>query len=201
MMIVGPRLVVPTDGCHSPEELYERVAALFREHYAGLCGFVVRYVKSRDVAEEVVQEIFLRVWEQCETSGAAVPTRAYLYTAARNQAFTILRHERVVDRHVAHHRSAAMPAAVHPPADAAVELDELTRAAQRAIAALPERSRLVFLLSRERGMSYAEIATVLGISIKTVEGTMMRALKKLRASLEGVGLIGLAVHAVMRLLG
>ncbi len=180
----SPRLV-SADGNSSPGEVRERIEALFREHYSGLCGFVTRYVKSRDIAEEVVQEVFLRIWEQCEGAGGGTPTRAYLYAAARNQAITILRHERVVARHVARHASPAALPAVHPPADDAAQLDEITRAARQAIAALPERSRLVFLLSREREMSYAEIAAVLGISIKTVEGTMMRALRRLRASLRG----------------
>jgi len=129
-----------------------------------------------------------------------MPTRAYLYAAARNQALTILRHERVVDRHVLRQTSPGAPVAMYPSADAAVELDEIACAARRAIAALPERSRLVFQLSREQGMTYAEIATVLGISIKTVEGTMMRALKRLRAGLEGFGMIGLIIYTVPRLL-
>lgn len=199
MTSLGPSLVSDGDD-YSPDELRERIAALFREHYTGLCGFVTRYVKSRDIAEEVVQEVFLRVWEQSEAPAAILPTRAYLYAAARNQALTILRHERVVDRHVRRQTSPGTPVPTHPPANASVELDELTRVARRAIASLPERSRIVFQLSRDQGMTYAEIATVLGISVKTVEGTMMRALKKLRSALDGLGVLGLALHSVVRLL-
>src|SRR4051812_24888483 len=112
MTILGPSLV-PDGHDYSPDELRERIEALFREHYTGLCGFVTRYVTSRDIAEEVVQEVFLRVWEQREAVAAVMPTRAYLYAAVRNQALTILRHERVVDRHVRQQVLPGAPTLVH----------------------------------------------------------------------------------------
>jgi RNA polymerase sigma-70 factor, ECF subfamily len=161
----------------SPDALHDVVAALFREHYAGLVDFATRYVKALEVAEEVVQEVFLRVWTQREAGDPAEITRAYLYGATRNQAITLLRHDHVVHRHAAT-RSAEPHAPATP--DAELEADELTRAVRAAIDHLPERSRLVFVLSRDRGLSYAEIADVLGISAKAVEANMARALKSLR---------------------
>jgi RNA polymerase sigma-70 factor (ECF subfamily) len=199
MSAMRPR-ILRADSPDASEAIRERLAALFREHYAGLVGFVTRYVHAPDVAEEVVQEVFLRIWTQSEAEGRLEMTRAYLYGAARNQAITLLRHEQVVRRHVARFAHGPEPSS-GATQQVEVEADELTRAARRAIAALPERTRLVFLLSRERGLSHQEIAEVLGISLKAVEANVTRALKALRASLGGaLGALGLAIHATMRLL-
>lgn len=169
---------------HSAALARADVEALFREYYGPLCGFVRKYVGSLDVAEEVVQELFLRVWELRERDPRVVITRAYLYTGARNQAIMVLRHERITRDYAAAELREPEPAARG--ADAAAEEQELAHAMQRAIARLPEKCRLVFTLSRESGLTYPEIAEVLGISVKTVELHMGRALKSLRASLGGV---------------
>lgn len=196
MSTTGPT-VVRADESGSPAEIRERIAALFREHYAGLVGFAVRYVRSLDVAEEVVQEVFLRVWAQAEAERQVDVSKAYLYGATRNHAITLLRHEAVVRRHAARVTRIAAPSA-GPTPDVELEAAELTRVARRAIAALPERTRLVFLLSRERGLSYPEIAEVLGISVKAVEANVARALKALRTSLGGtLGAMALVIQAVL----
>jgi RNA polymerase sigma-19 factor, ECF subfamily len=67
--------------------------ALFRTHYAALCDFVYGYVRSRAVAQELVQDLFLRLWERVGTPAAALAA-SYLYTAARNRALGYLRRER-----------------------------------------------------------------------------------------------------------
>ena len=165
------------------EELaHELVERLFRDHYRGLCAFVRDYVYSLDVAEEIVQELFLRVWDHARDGDCQRLTRAYLYAAARNHAVSILRHERVVRAHEATAINEASYGSA-PTAQEKVESDELALAARRAIARLPAKCRQVFSLSRDHELTYAEIANVLGISVKTVELHMTRALKALRSSL------------------
>lgn len=165
------------------ERARAEVEQLFREHYRGLCGWVLDYVHSRDAAEEIVQEMFLKVWDIVRRGSAQTVTRSYLYAAARNHAVSVLRHERVVQ---AHEETSAVQAANEPKKPTIEDdliADELTRAMRSAVDRMPERRRQVFLLSRERGLTYAEIAHVLGISPKTVELHMTAALKSLRAAL------------------
>ncbi|MEJ7810835.1 MAG: RNA polymerase sigma-70 factor [Gemmatimonadaceae bacterium] len=153
---------------------------LFRSHYPALVGFAEGLLRSHQVAEDVVQDVMLNVWRQRETLRVEDCARAYLYRAVRNRAFNHLRHERV--------RRDAAPQLVResplaPSGDALLAEQELEAAVRAAVSELPERCREVFELSRVRGLRYTEIATTLGISVKTVETQMGRALKSLRESL------------------
>jgi RNA polymerase sigma-70 factor (ECF subfamily) len=155
--------------------------ALFHAYHAPLCAFAYRYLDARDLAEEVVQEIFLFVWERRETWDVRTSVKGYLFTAVRNAALSYLRHERVVRR-----REAETVERLDGPsagADAEAAAAETLAAVQRAVSRLPERCRLVFTLHREQGLTYSEIAEVLGISPKTVEAQMARALQSLRKAL------------------
>lgn len=155
--------------------------ALFHAFHAGLCAFAYRYVKSREVAEEIVQEVFLFLWERRETLDVRDSIKNYLFTAVRNAAVSWLRHERVVARRqVETLELFSRPA---PSPDSMAISGELLAAVRRAIDRLPERCRLIFTLHREQGLTYGEIAQVLGLSPKTVEVQMGRALKALRKGL------------------
>jgi RNA polymerase sigma-70 factor (family 1) len=157
--------------------------ALFRSYHAALCAFAYRYLGARDLAEEMVQEVFLFVWERRETWQVRTSVKSYLFTAVRNAALSYLRHERVVRRR----ETEALELLEMPLASADLEVAaaETTAAVQRAVGRLPERCRLVFTLHREHGLTYAEVADVLGISPRTVEVQMGRALKSLRKALAG----------------
>lgn len=160
--------------------------SLFEAYYASLCDFVQSYLHSAESAEEVVQTVFLRIWEQRATWEPTTGVRAYLFAACRNQALGILKHERVVVRTATRAtreelalgmgRGAPMP-------DAELHAAELATALRQAVHALPERRRMVVVLRWQHQMSYAEIAGVLGISVKTVEVQMGRALASLRKRL------------------
>lgn len=169
---------LPTDE-RSPDDVRAAIDALFREHYQGLCCFVLRYVGARDLAEEIVQELFLRIWEKQEAGGSPEQlAQPYLYGAARNLAINLLQHERVEKRYAARAILESSPRAVA--ADANLERDELANTIQSALERLPQRCRLVFTLSRDRHMTYPEIAQALGVTVKAVEFHMGRALKYLR---------------------
>jgi len=154
--------------------------ALFRAHYPPLCDFVYGYVRSRAVAQELVQDLFLRLWERAGTPASTLAA-SYLYTAARNRAVGHLRRERVAAAWAKSPAGAAHPAPAG--ADEPLREHELRDALERAVAELPERCRLIFTLSRYRSLSNAEIAEMLCISVNTVEQQMWRALKTLRAKL------------------
>jgi RNA polymerase sigma-70 factor (ECF subfamily) len=154
---------------------------LFRAHHAKLCAFVYRMVGSRAVAEELVQEVFLYLWEHRATWVAHTSARTYLYTAARHGALNYLRREKL-DYPVRQGDADVVERLTQAPAAADHELamSELEHAVKRAIDRLPERCRLVYTLSRQQHLSYLEIAHVLEISPKTVEVQMGRAFKSLR---------------------
>lgn len=153
--------------------------ALFRAFTPGLVALVTRYVRSRQVAEELVQELFLTLWQRRLTLDVRQGVNTYLYVAARNRAFAHLRHERVVAQHAATVVGRLDDPASPADADLLAILD-----LQEAIERLPAQCKLVFRLSRQHGMANAEIATFLDLSIKTVEAHLTRALKALRGHLQ-----------------
>jgi len=154
--------------------------ALFRQYYAVLVGFTESLLRSRAVAEEVVQDVLLEVWRRRETLEIDLTWRSYLFRAARNRALNDLRHARVAQRAEPLVRG---PASVAPSSPAELDARELDREFRRVLAALPEPVREVFQMSRRDGLKYGEIAGALGISVKTVEARMGRALRELRVQL------------------
>jgi RNA polymerase sigma-70 factor, ECF subfamily len=160
--------------------------AIFRAYYARLCVFAEGYVRSSDEAEDLVEEVFVRTWADRESCRGCNSLRAYLFVAVRNRAYKLLRHRRVVDR-LANRAAVGGPVPgmsrtqTSPEEDAAAS--ELAWAVQQAVSSLPARSRQAYLLHRESGMSYAEIAEVMQVSVKTVENHLARAVRALRDSL------------------
>lgn len=152
--------------------------SLFRTYADRLCAFADQYVGAPEVAEEIVQDLFFEIWRRRATWHPNTNVRAYLYKAARNKALDYLKHQRVVDEWK-QQAGIAETAASHAPEEN-LRQKELTRAVQDAIDQLPERRRLIFILNRRHGMTYAEVAEMLNISIHTVETQMSRAFKTLR---------------------
>jgi RNA polymerase sigma-70 factor (ECF subfamily) len=164
----------------------EAFEAMFRAYKNDLVAFAARLLGSREPAQEVVQEIFLRIWQQRELWEFAGALNSYLFRAARNGAISRLRHERIETRfreRVAHGSSLPVYGSRPDPTDARVRAADLTAAIERAVSELPERCREVFCLSRYHHLSNAEVADVLGISVNTVEVQMTRALSFLRKRL------------------
>jgi RNA polymerase sigma-70 factor (ECF subfamily) len=148
-------------------------------HYAPLCDYVYGYVRSRAVAQDLVQDLFLRLWERAPAPAGALAA-SYLYTAARNRAVGHLRRERVA---AAWANDPNCATRATPAADEPLREHELLEAIDSAVAALPDRCRLIFTLSRYRRLTNADIARMLCISVNTVEQQMWRALKSLRVKL------------------
>jgi len=160
--------------------------SLFGAYYPSLCDFAQSYLHSAESAEEVVQTVFLRIWEQRATWEPTTGVRPYLFAACRNQALGILKHERVVVRTAARATREDLALGVGsgaPAPDAELHAAELAIALREAVHELPERRRMVVVLRWQHQMSYAEIANVLGISVKTVEVQLGRALASLRKQL------------------
>lgn len=167
--------------------------SLYLTHHDGLWRFAYTYVRSRDVAEELVQEVFLSLWNARATWEVTTRARAWLFAAVRHLALNHLRHERVVARAhgtgaaiatgVATIEAATMGAAPENQHDA-VEARELDAAVARAIAELPERRRIAMTLRWKEDMSALEIATVLGTTPEAVRVLLTRARADLTALLQ-----------------
>ena len=155
---------------------------ILRDAWEPLVRFLMRFVDGIDVAEDIAQRSFIRLWEERETLQPDGSVRAFIYRTARNLALNERRDRRTHLRLLAQHRRAGL-AAVPPSPVERMAGAELQRAVNAAIDALPARRREVFILARFHDMSYAEIAGVLGISSQTVANQMGSALATLRWAL------------------
>ena len=153
---------------------------IFRSHYAALVILAQSLLHDRSASEDVVQEVMLELWRRRTTVTIQESLRAYLVRSTRNRALNQIRHANVQRRAEPHLMGEDSVAAAGASGLVASELRDAITAA---VAELPPACREVFRLSREQGLRYAEIAETLGISVKTVESQMGKALKHLRARL------------------
>ncbi|MDB5236657.1 MAG: hypothetical protein JWR44_3650 [Hymenobacter sp.] len=159
------------------------IEQLFKTFYAPLGAVVYRVVPDRDVVEDILQDVFMRLWQGVEALPAIDSYRAYLNRMALNAA---LRHQQRAQRQVAWDDAPADTAPIAPDALAGLHAAEAADAVAAALAHLPPQCRIVFELSRYEEMSYQQIAEALEISPKTVENQMGKALRILRRELAGV---------------
>lgn len=151
---------------------------LFRRYYRDLYLFALGYVRSRDLAEEVVQEVFVRLWERRQRWSPSSSLKLYVYRAVRNEALNCLRSLRVREYEPLEVVDAAhghlILEALTP--IGMMQQTELVSAVAEAIDRLPERRRAAFLLHRIHGFTYEEIAATMEISPKTVANQISEAL-------------------------
>ncbi|AQG82555.1 RNA polymerase subunit sigma-24 [Spirosoma montaniterrae] len=164
---------------------------LFRRYHAPLCNHALRFVYTREVAEDIVGEVFCNFWTERAFERITTSYRAYLFKAVRNRAYNYLRWEfarRGDELDTAGSFPDGASAALKDtdptsPADA-LQFDELYATINQTIADLPPQCRRVFLMSRFEQKPYRDIADELGISVKAVEANVSRALTTLRRVLK-----------------
>jgi RNA polymerase sigma-70 factor (ECF subfamily) len=157
---------------------------LFKHFYAQLCEFAFQYVKNRQCAEDIVQLLFLHIYEKGEEWNPTGNIKSYLFTAVRNRSLNYLRSQSKTNDHQSlDNPSSDALKLSHTHVEEELYAQDLNRAIQSAFENMPDQRRRIFMLSRESNLTYREIAKVLGISIKTVETQMGRALKLLRKEL------------------
>jgi RNA polymerase sigma-70 factor, ECF subfamily len=149
--------------------------AMYRYYYPRLGQFLLRYVHSEKVAEDLIHNLFYNIWNNRTNLEPRGTLRAYLYTAARNQALKYLEKNKKHD-HVSLENHLKLHGKENRSADT-IEYKEFSQAVKRAVRQLPDRRRQIFLLHREDKLTYREIAETLNISVKTVETQMSRSLK------------------------
>lgn len=152
---------------------------LFYDFFAPLCVFAGRYLENKETCEDVVQEVFYRIWKNRKQLHIQTSGRNFLLTAVRNHCLDIVRHQSA-ERMYAEQTLQDNQEAYMPDLYTTAELEHLLDAA---LAKLPEPVASTFRQNRFEGLTYQEIADRRGISVKTVEAYMTKALKLLRQEL------------------
>mgnify|MGYP006271234069 FL=1 len=167
------------DEASAPQSKTALFRALFESMYEALCRYALTIVSSWDTAEDLVQDVFVRLWERHRDRLPLREPKGYLFRAVRNAALNHIGAARNARRNADADVQTLPGTASFSPEDTLNA--QITREAIHAsIRALPDRQEEVFRLSRQHHLTYAEIAEVLGISVKTVETHMGRALAFLR---------------------
>ena len=154
---------------------------LFRAFYPRLCAYARTILSDNDEAEEVVQSLFCRLWEQRTTLEVTTSVQAYLFRAVRNASLNQIKKVQIRDAYKTMNLEEINQNPEVQPDHATTE--DLRQRIEKAIADLPEQCRLIFKMSRFEELKYREIADSLSISVKTVENQMGKALKTLRYKL------------------
>ncbi|MFK7932702.1 MAG: RNA polymerase sigma-70 factor [Saprospiraceae bacterium] len=154
---------------------------LFDQYYHYLTVTAFRYLNDVDKARDFAQDTFVELWNRRTTLVIQSQLKSYLRRAVVNKSLTYLKREKRID--FAEH--ADLPETpVVPIAPEELAAEELQTTIQRTIAALPNRCRVIFQMSRFEEKSHKEIAAALGISTKTIENQMTKALKALRRAVQ-----------------
>jgi RNA polymerase sigma-70 factor (ECF subfamily) len=159
--------------------------AVWDRDHTRLAAFAYRYLASQDAAADVVQDVFVALWErhaQIELRGSLA---AYLYGMVRYIAMDARKHERVAQRYEARVAAAyaAAPAVARNLGMDTLDVEALQQTLARVVAALPPRTREIFVMSREDGLAPGAIASVLRISPQVVYNQLSRALRALHEAL------------------
>lgn len=160
------------------EQAFER---MFKGHYQSLCSFANSFLGDIDEAEEIVQQIFYSLWTKRNSIEVNSTLKSYLYKAVHNSSLNKIKQGKVRQLYADSYK-ANTDVTTHSTTDI-VQGKELEAIINDAIAELPEQCGIVFKMSRFGNLKYAEIADELGISVKTVENHMGKALKLMREKL------------------
>lgn len=160
------------------EGVFEQV---FRKHYASLCAYGRSILRDADEAEEIVQTVFVSIWEKRMEIEITQSLKSYLYRAVHNHCLNRIKHQKVREEHqqyATHYQETT-----YESVSQTVYKNELERQLSIAIEKLPEQCRIIFKMSRFDELKYQEIADRMGLSVKTIENQIGKALKILRTEL------------------
>ena len=155
---------------------------LFHYYYSGLVAFSIKYVGSRTIAEDIVQDFFYKLWLNRNELSINQTIKSYFFTSVKNRSIDHSRHKAVEGKAAAFLMEKGESEAYDE--DAYLVEAELRKQINAAISKLPDTCRKVFLLNRLGGYKPQEIAENKKISVRTVEGHIGKALKILRAELK-----------------
>lgn len=172
--------------------LFDRVKAddlssyevIFKKYYKELYRFAFSYVRDGVIGEEIAQEVFLYMWDKRHKIDIQTTLKTYLYSAVKNKCLNYIRLELPKQRAMSDVSEVMLSVSEEKKDEG--ENEQLKKHITSAVDSLPKKCRQIFMLSRNAGMTYEEIADEMGLSKKTIENQMGIALRKLRESLETV---------------
>lgn len=157
-------------------------AELFRKEYKRLYNFSLQYVSTHEAAEEVVNDVFIKLWRYRQSLDTIINPENYLFIAVRNQSLNYIK--KYSHLHISFSGEGQLASLVsqqHPEQD--MEWKELQFRLNQVISQLPEQCRKIFRLVKEEGLKPRQVAEILNISIRTVETQLYRAMKRLNDTL------------------
>lgn len=157
---------------------------IFNRYWLKLYAAAFKRVKSREVAEEIIQDLFTLLWTKRESIQIHTSLAAYLFTSVRYMVFNHIQKEIVRENYKDSFQAASI--FCDNSTEETVFLNELIRNIEKEVKYLPPQCRSVFELSRKENKTNREIAEVLGISEKTVEGHLSKAIKQLKVGLTDI---------------
>jgi len=154
---------------------------LYHQHKARLYGNILRLVKSEDIAEEILQDVFLRIWEKRHLIDPDKSIGSYLFRIARNLVIDFYR-KAAVDKELQSNLIAAA-SELYSHVEDVIYFKESNEIIQKAIESLPPQRRQIFILCKLEGKTYQEVSEILGISASTVNDHIVKATKKVKEHL------------------
>ena len=163
------------------------MSLLFDHYYPLLCSHAVRFVLSKNIAEDIVSDIFYEFHAQQRYLHITVSYRAFLFTAVRNRSFDYLKSE--LRRRVPLEDAPLIVVKTEQLPDAITQYEELYQDFQKAINAMPLKRKQIYLMHRFEGKKYQEISTELAVSLRTVETHIYQGVKQIREILQDKWLV------------
>jgi RNA polymerase sigma-70 factor (ECF subfamily) len=165
--------------CHDDQWAYKE---LFTSFYSSLYYLAFSYIKSRESAEEIVSDVFIRIWENRRELEKIDNFKVYVYVATRNTSLNYLEKQRKTATDSLEEFRGGMKSVYFDPEQLLITAEMMVRI-EKAIESLPPKCRLIFKLVKEDHLSYKEVGEILHISVKTVENQLSIAIRKIGAAI------------------
>jgi RNA polymerase sigma-70 factor, ECF subfamily len=180
---------------YSDEELMQEIKAdnmfafdiLYNKYSKRLYKFGNSIIKSQEETENLIQDVFLKLWENRNKVEIDSSIKSYLFTIAYNLSISIIRKK--ISESVFFEYLKSLPEINEEPINVEMEYNELKNKLDEILQELPQRQKDVYILHRSEGLKYSEIAERLNISVNTIENHMLRALKTIRKKLGNCSLM------------
>lgn len=167
----------------------ETYTFLFREYYVSLCSYARRYVGRKDIAEEIVSDVFFKIWESRRTLSINTSIKSYLFQAVCNNSLSYLRKlksENNLEGYFLETTSEniGFAAASEETEEQSLVMEDMTEKIEDVVNLLPKQQQTAFRLKRFEGRKTKEVAEIMGLSVKTVEMHLSKATLNLREKLQ-----------------
>jgi RNA polymerase sigma-70 factor (ECF subfamily) len=152
---------------------------IFREHYEELVRHAIKFLNNQHRAEDLVQDVFVNIWHNQSKWKEVSNKRAYLFSMVKNSSINELKK---AYKEIMHDELVDLSESIHQPSD--IELEELELLSEKILNHLPQKTQMIFRLSRFSHLTYEEIAGEMGVSVKTIEYHMSKAIDWIKKNLD-----------------